>query len=376
MLETHKRSMQSWVKTDLDEKIVLISGPRQTGKTTMAKQLYASHDYLNYDDATDREVFIEKSWRKDVDVVILDEIHKHREWKRFIKGVYDKEGVRPRLLVTGSAKLDTYRKVGDSLAGRYFRYRLYPFDLKELMQWYDTSDASEILNQLLTVGGFPEPFLKGSDRFYKKWRKTHLDIMLRQDLLDLEDVRYIQSIELLIQLLRSRVGSPISYALLAKDLHHSPVTIKKWLTILEQLYIIFTVRPYHRNVAQAVLKSPKYYFYDIGLVEDDGAKLENLVALSLLKNLHYDEDTNGDDVGLHYIRTKAGKEVDFCVVKNKKIHLVEVKVSDENLSSTLSYFNAKLAPESATQVVKNISRERHFLEGPMIVSLDKWLLSL
>lgn len=370
------RLIEKNVKEDLDSKIVLISGPRQCGKTTLSKKIYESYDYLNYDKAEDRYLFIKGAWRKDVDLVILDEIHKHIDWKRYLKGIYDTQGVRPRLLVTGSAKMDTYRKVGDSLAGRYFRHRLYPFDVKELVLSGYSNDLESVVDQLLVTGGFPEPFLKGVETYYKKWRKTHLDIILRQDLFDLEHINHIQSIELLIQLLKKRVGSPISYASLANDLQHSPITIKRWLTILEQLYVVFSVRPYHRNVAQAILKAPKYYFYDIGLVEDAGARLENLVAVSLLKNLHLDEDSKGDDVALNFIQTKQGKEVDFCVVRNDELHLVEVKQSDDTISKNLLYFHHKLSPTSSVQVMRHLKREKHYPNGIRVVDLNAWLTRL
>ena len=210
-----ERNLKSHIIRDLPKKIILISGPRQTGKTTLSKMLIKSFDYLNYDNAADRQRITEQSWDRKKELVIFDEIHKKSNWKSFIKGIYDVEGLNPRILVTGSVRLDTIRKVGDSLAGRYFQFRLHPFDIKEVKDEISPADA---LNRLLTVGGFPEPFLENDINYYNRWKKTHLDIILRQDLIDLEAVRDIQSIETLIHLLKSRVGSTVSYSSLARDL--------------------------------------------------------------------------------------------------------------------------------------------------------------
>lgn len=190
--------IEPYILKDLPEKIILLSGPRQCGKTTLSKQLYASFDYFNYDVAADRLALKRMDWDRDKKLIIFDELHKMKSWKQWLKGVYDKEGIPPALLVTGSSKLDTYRKVGDSLAGRYFQFRLHPFDLKEVMAFSDESPQA-IVEKLLTVGGFPEPFLKGSEEYYKRWRRTHLDIILRQDLVN-------------------------EYAV--KDIHHSRIVIK------------------------------------------------------------------------------------------------------------------------------------------------------
>src|SRR3989338_1134774 len=203
--------------------------------------------------------------------------------------------------------------MGDSLAGRYFQFRLHPLDLKEAMQFY-AHDTEKLFEQLWQCGGFPEPFLKNNITYYKRWRRSHLDIILLQDLIDLYTGRDIQVIESLVLLLKNRVGATVSYANLARDLERDPNTIKRWLQLLENLYVIFRVTPYHQNIARSLLKEPKYYFYDIAQVEgNEGARLENLVALSLLKELHFMEDTLGATTQLNYLRTKDGKEIDFIV---------------------------------------------------------------
>lgn len=342
---------------DLHRKIVLLAGPRQVGKTTLSKQLTSSCIYLNYDASRDRRMMANEEWSRDTELVIFDELHKMKKWKSWIKGIYDSEGVKPALLVTGSARLDIARKAGDSLAGRYFSYRLHPLSVKECST-VSREDSSEIMEKLLTVGGFPEPYLNGSEAFAKRWRRTHLDTILRQDLLDLERVRDIKSIEILLDMLRNRVGSMVSYSSLANDLQVSIHTVKHWLQILEDLYVIFSVRPYSKQIARSILKEAKYYFFDTGAIEGGkSARLENTIALGLLKELHYLEDTTGSRVSLHYLRDKKMREVDFlAVVDHQPAIMVEVKESDDSFSKNLFYFHSFLPGAKPYQVVYNLRR--------------------
>jgi len=358
------RSIADSIKKDLTRKIVLVSGPRQSGKTTLARMLKDRFDYLNFDLAEHRLLLKEKSWDRKKDLIIFDELHKMDDWKSWLKGVYDVEAPPPQMIITCSARLDTIRKVGDSLAGRYFLYRLHPFDIKEACSFL-TPDES--LDRLLRVGGYPEPFLENDDRFYKRWKKTHLDIILRQDLIDLESVRDIKSIETLIELLRHRVGSLISYASLARDLNRDAKTIKRWLLLLENLFVIFPVYPWNKNIARAILKMPKYYFFDTGqVIGDPGVKLENVVAGAILKELNRLEDEEGAETTLHYIRNKEGKEIDFAIkINNNLSHLIEVKNSDDTLSKQFKTFDV-FGNINKIQLVKTIKREKTFPGGEEI----------
>ena len=337
----------------------MLSGPRQVGKTTQSKQLIPSFVYLNFDSASDRNIMRNQEWDRDVQLIIFDELHKLKNWKSWIKGIYDTEGIPPSLLVTGSARLATMRKGGDSLAGRFFSHRLFPLSVNEICRFLK-EDPKNALDKLLALGGFPEPYLKGKDSFAKRWRRTHIDTIIRHDLIDLEKVRDIKSIEILIDLLKARVGSSTSYSSLAEDLQVSVHSVKHWLQILENLYVIFPVRPYHKNIARSILKEPKYYFYDTGAVEGGiGSKLENAVALELLKELHFLEDTSGSKVSLHYLRDKSRNEVDFLtVIDGHPTLMLEVKVSDDSFSKSLYRFQGYLKGTEALQVVYNIDRKK------------------
>ena len=245
------------------------------------------------------------------------------------------------------------------MAGRFFRYRLHPLTVREVGKYLGESPKMS-LDKLLQLGGFPEPYLKGKASYAKRFRRTHTDTIIREDLLDLEKVRDIKSIEIMLDLLRSRVGATTSYSSLANDLQVSVHTVKHWLQILENLYVIFPVRPYHKNIARSLLKESKYYLYDTGAVEGDiGAKLENTVACALLRELHLVEDTTGGRVALHYLRDKDKHEVDFLLlVDNVPVVMIEVKASDEHFSPSLFRFHRYLKDSKVFQLVYNLKKKK------------------
>jgi predicted AAA+ superfamily ATPase len=350
------RYLKDFIASDLDKKITLLSGPRQSGKTTLSKSLpFKAIEYLNFDEVGQRNKIIKKDWSRKADLLVFDELHKMNKWKSWIKGIYDTEGVRPRILVTGSARLDIFRKGSDSLAGRHFLYRIHPFSVAELK----STDTPEVaLQGILERGGFPEPYLSRSDKDARRWRNTHLDVIVRQDLLDLEQVRNIVGVETLIELLANRVGAPISFRNLAQDLQVTPQTVQRWVLLLERLFVVFIVRPYSKNLARSLLKEPKIYFYDTGRVSDSGgARLENAVACALLKRANFLTDTQGKKSEVYYLRDKEQREVDFLtVLENKPEYMIEVKTSDEQFSPHLRYFAERVAHVEALQLVHKLHR--------------------
>ncbi len=375
-----KRHLQTAILKDLNRKIVLLSGPRQTGKTTLAKSLGLSFDYLNWDFLEDRVSVLKKKWDRSKELVIFDELHKMEKFKSWLKGVYDKEGIPPAILVTGSARLDIAKKMGDSLAGRFFPFRLYPLDLWEISKTGAPFNPIQTYERLLSCSGFPEPFLNGEESYYRRWAKTHLDMILRQDLLDLESVRNIGSIETLVALLQTRVGSTVSFASLSRDLQVDPKTVRRWLDLLENLFVIFRVPPFHKNIARSLLKEPKYYFFDQARVKgDEGQKAENLVALALKKQLDTLQDVEGCTGKIYFIRTRDKREVDFLIDwEDSKVSplMIEVKLSDGNLSSSLSYMKGSFEHSNRIQLVKNLDREKHFPSGEKVLSLIDWLAKM
>ena len=368
-----KRTIQKYIADDLLKKVVLVSGPRQTGKTTVSKQICDDFNYFNYDLSEDRLAIQQKSWDRSKQLVIFDELHKMKQWKRWLKGIFDTEGVSPQILVTGSAKLDIHKKVGDSLAGRYFQHRLHPLDLKEIHRFLKIN-LEKGFDTLWHCSGFPEPFLEGSKVYYKRWRQSHIDIILRQDLIDLSSVRDIESVQTLVLLLSKRTGASVSYANLARDLDRDPNTVKRWLELLENLYIIHRATPYSKKVIRSLKKEPKFYFYDHALVEDEGARLENIVANALKKELHFLEDTQGIKGALHYLRTKDGQELDFLInLDEAPSHLIEVKMSDSKPACGFRYFSQLFPNATCLQLVKNLLRDTSFSNRLLIKQVIPWL---
>jgi predicted AAA+ superfamily ATPase len=353
-----KRTIEPFIQEYLTDKIVLLSGPRQVGKTFLSKRLSRNFQYLTFDSSEDREIILKKTWVRDGSLVIFDEIHKLRKWKQWIKGVFDKERGKNQFLLTGSTRLDTFRKSGDSLAGRHVSVRLNPLSVRESM----AANPHEAIDRMLQLGAFPEPYLSNSPKKAAIWRRSHLDVIIKQDLMQLESVRDLVSIELLIDALRRRVGQQIVYKNIADELSVSPHTIKKWIQLLESLFVVFTVYPYTKNILDAVKKEPKIYFYDVGQVQsDEGFKLENIAALHLLKRNQYIEDTEGKQLRLAYIRDKKKREVDFAIEENGKLsHLIEIKMSDDSFNPALNYFTKRLKPTNSFHLVHNLARPKSY----------------
>jgi predicted AAA+ superfamily ATPase len=372
-----KRYLDEPVRKDLSRKMVILTGPRQVGKTWLAKALmpeFKRPQYLNYDYFDDARIINAHSWAIDADMLILDEIHKMSGWKMFIKGVYDTRPENQAILITGSSRLDTFRQSGESLAGRYFHFRLNPLSVKELQGSLAPFEALTLLNRL---GGFPEPFLSGEESGAARWRNQYYTDLIREDIVEFSRVQEIRSMRLLLELLRERVGSPISYTSLAGDLQIAPNTVRRYIDILENLCIIFSIRPFHTNVARAVLREPKIYFYDSGFIKaDEGVRLENTCAVCLLKHVQYLQDTAGEDVNLQYVRTKDGREIDFALSRQGKIEqLIEIKLSDDVPSSSLHFFLKRIPEASACLLVHNLRRERQ-RDAVSVRMAGEWLARL
>jgi predicted AAA+ superfamily ATPase len=356
-----RRYLDDRVRSDLRQKMVLLTGPRQVGKTTLSQQLMVEHpgaQYFNFDVPAHRAVLLAQSWKQSAPLLVLDDIHKMPGWKSWLKGVFDGRAPGQQILVTGSARMDTFQQTGESLAGRFFKLRLHPVSVRE---WCDATSASPhaALTHLLERGGFPEPTLAATDTDAARWRTEYFSGMVREDVLEFSRLQEVNAMRLFAEMLRSRVGSPLSLASMARDLHLSPATLAKYLAILEALFIVFVVRPWHRNIPRATLQSPKVYFYDTGLVQgDEGVRFENMVAAHLLKNVQWQQDTRGQAADLHYIRTKDGAEVDFCLSDGDILtHLVECKLSDTKPHHTLGRFAEQFAQAQAIQLVRECKAE-------------------
>lgn len=343
---------------DLKKKMVLLAGPRQAGKTTLAKSIakeFSSSIYLTFDRLADRQIILEESWLPNTELLILDGIHKMENWKNYLKGVFDTKPPDQKILVTGSARLEIFNQVGDSLAGRYFLHRLMPFSPAEC----EKVNVPYSIDHFLERGAFPEPFFAETLIDANRWRLQYVDSLTRHDVLEFDNIQNVKAIRLVFELLRMRVGSLVSYSSIAEDANLSPTTVKKYIEILEALYIIFRVTPFSNNIARSLLKEPKIYFFDSGLVKgDEGARFENFVAGCLLKHVFGMIDYLAESYSLQYLQTKDKHEVDFALVKDDIIEkMIEVKNSDHHPSKGLRYFHEKYNLP-ALQVVRHLKREK------------------
>lgn len=340
--------------------MVLIGGPRQCGKTTLSKAILSNSKsqglYLNWDATADRKRIREMKWSKDDRLLVLDEIHKMPKWKTWLKGLYDTQNLEHKFLVTGSARMDVYKRGGDSMFGRHHYWRLHPFCLAERPT---EIKANEAFRRLMEVGGFPEPFLSNSPVEAKRWRRERSQLVLREDVRDLEKISDIVSLDLLLESLKSRVSGQIVMANLAEDFEVAPQTIQKWIDICCRMYLTFAVRPYSKSILRAHKKAPRIYFYDNADVDgNEGQRFENLVASHLLKRIQFLEDSTGDRYELNYLRDKEKREIDFVVLKNGKVStLIEAKWSNDTPPSALYFYREKLKAKRALVLVAELDRK-------------------
>ncbi len=386
--------------------MIFLAGPRQSGKTTFSQivsKSFTNHIYFNWDISSDRERFIsepsffENVERKDMSqpLVVLDEIHKYKEWKNYLKGVYDKFHHDYQFLISGSGRLDLYQKGSDSLAGRYFLYHMWPFTVAELAKKNRSMDdflqnplsinmeqnkkLSEIWDRLSEFSGFPEPYLSGKKKNYRRWSNTYSRQLIREDIRDLTNVKAINEIETLFMLIPSKTGSPLSSASLARDLHVSYNTIKSWLSIFETFFMVFSITPWTKKISRAILKERKYYMWDSPRITDQALRFENMVALELYRAITSWNDIGHGTFSMHFIKNKEKQEVDFLLTKeNEPFLLVEAKLTDTQPSKSLIKFQNKLNIPGV-QLTKDGSNFKYLSNGNFKILVApgfQWLSSL
>jgi predicted AAA+ superfamily ATPase len=342
-----KRYLESQVRDDLKQKMVFVGGPRQVGKTTLSRAILKNSKgiYLNWDRNDHRSLILEdKIPHKGL--LVLDEIHKYRKWRNWIKGIYDTEGKTLRILVTGSARLDLYRYGGDSLQGRYHYLRLHPLSVAEAK-----INNQSLFKSLLHLGGFPEPFLGQSETNARRWSREHRSRIVREEIASLEATQDLATLERMALRLPDLIGSPLSLNALREDLQVAHATVAKWLQILERVYMIFRISPLGGPKIRAVKKEQKHYHWDWSVIPELPQRFENLMASHLLKWIHWQEDTQGWNMELRYFRDTDGREVDFVILKEgRPTHLIECKWSDGEVSKHLEYLKAKYPEAHAYQI--------------------------
>ena len=350
-MQAESRYLTSLALEELPEKMVFLGGPRQVGKTTFSLSLLGAADrhhpaYLNWDAPRDREKILKAELPPQQKLIVFDEIHKYARWRNLVKGFYDKRAAGAQFLVTGSARLDYYSKGGDSLHGRYHYYRLHPFSLPELKSFSKRDEAT-----LLKHGGFPEPFFKANDKFTRRWRLERHRRIIHEDLRDLENIREMSLIELLMTLLPERVGSILSVQSLREILQTAHESVERWLTALENMYLIFRIAPFTAKQIRGVKKEKKLFFWDWATATEESARFENMVASHLLKYCHFVEDSEGYAMELRFLRDTDGREIDFLVLRDGKPEFaVECKTGEKQISKRIEYFKTRLKIPEVYQV--------------------------
>ncbi len=390
-----KRYLEKHILSSMRDKMVFISGPRQVGKTTLAKEIGAGYyagkyEYLNWDNRKDRKTILNGTFLADKNLFIFDEIHKYKNWKNYLKGEFDKYKEKFHFLVTGSARLDMYRKSGDSLLGRYRHFRLHPLSLGELldenrsslipfMEPFFSKEAGkqkELFTTLFRFGGFPEVYLKKSEQALRLWHNERTDVVVKEDIRDIESVRDLSALQILIELLPEKVGSLFSLNSLREDLNVTHKTVALWIDVLEKFYYHFRIYPFQSTTIKSIRKEPKLYLWDWSEVKDEDARLENIVASHLLKLCQFLFDVEGYRAQLYFLRDKEQREVDFLVaIDNRPWFCVEVKRNFKDIPSSLKYFSEKLKIPFMYEVVNQDDMDI-IKDNVRIMGVAKFLSSL
>lgn len=387
-----KRYLESNIIADLRQKMVLLSGPRQVGKTTLVRQIgktfFKSFTYLTWDYQPDRKKIINFQLPADTSLIIFDELHKYKLWKNYLKGIYDKHHENFQMLVTGSARLDIYRKGGDSLMGRYHHYLLYPFSLAELLEvknkivpleklnFFNSTFAHKTLELLLRFGPFPEPFLKQNMTHWRRWQMEKNERLVKEEIRDLRLIGDLSTLQILVDILPTKVSSLLSINSLREDLQVAHKTLVNYLNILEFFYFHCRIFPFAKSNIRSLRKMSKLYLWDWSVVANEGAKFENCMAMHLLKLTHYLQNAQGYKIQLHYLKDAEGREVDFLVaVDGQPWFAVETKYDKEKISPHLLYFARKLKIPYLYQVIRE--PEVDYWQGKVrVISAEKFLMGL
>ena len=397
--------------------MVFIAGPRQVGKTVLAKNWAKKKGceslYFNWDDISTRHAYFSDSrffesparalgirdpW------IVFHEIHKRNQWRDILKGVYDIFGDEFRFLITGSARLNLFRRSGDSLVGRYNLFHMMPLSIREVTGSKPTTcflkekdpkslvtafknavshflgpEKIEAYKNFLFFGPFPEPFLKQSERFCRKWHQDYHSLLIRQDLRDISRVTELDKIENLLFLLAPRIMAPLSMANLSNELEVAHTTVKSWLEQLKRLYLVFPVSPWSKKISRGIKKEKKWYFMDWYYAPDGPARMENMVATCLYRACLAVTDMGYGNYTLHFVRTIDKKEIDFIVARdNHPIMAVEVKTGDTKLSKTLKDRQRWFQDTTSigVQIVEQRDVLKKYPDNTWLMSVERFLSAL
>jgi predicted AAA+ superfamily ATPase len=364
--------------------MALISGPCEVGKNTSSR-LVGTH-YLNWDDAADRRLILrgpgavaEHVRLEPLDgrlpLIVLAELHKHRKWREFLKGLFDVSGPRARVIVTGSSQLDVMPHCGDGLMGRYACFRMHPWSVgecaraaagdAEVQPPQPIADAD--WSALLEHGGFPEPFLKRDPRFTRRWQALRQERLVRADLRDIAPLQDPGAMEMLALILSEYSSRQLIYSTLSREIGVAVDTARRWVDLLVRLHYGFLVRPWSMNIPKSLRKEPKWFLRDWSAIENPEARARTLVACHLLKAVEGWTDMGLGQFELRYLRDKSKREIDFLVVRDHRPwFLVEIGKDGQPMSDCLGYFQVQTRAQHAFQAVL----ERQFVNADCFERTD------
>jgi hypothetical protein len=391
---------KAWQDLAAEKAMIFLAGPRQSGKTTLARMIserFPTRLYVNWDNPEDRARLLENPFffqgieRRGAAApfIIFDEIHKYRDWKNYLKGVYDRFHEEFQFLISGSGRLDIYRKGGDSLAGRYFLFHLWPFTLAELfgvgrtfedfkkapleLQAEKEAEKKEVWSSLEQFSGFPEPYLTAKEASYRRWSTSYSQQLVREDIRDLTQIRTIGDLETLYHLLPSKVGAPLSIPSLSGTLKVSYNTVHNWLSVFERFFLIFSVTPWTRRISRAIQKERKIYLWDSPRIKDPAARFENMVALELHRAVSLWTEMGWGTFSLHFIKNKDQQEVDFLIAdENKPFLLIETKLSEDQPSPVLLKFQTFLKVPAIQLTNRSGGYRKLFNDKQQVLVVPAW----
>lgn len=341
--------------------VLTITGPRQSGKTTLSRLLAPDLPYLSLEDPDTRAFATEdpRAFLRQIgDGAILDEIQRAPELFSYLQGVVDADRRMGRFILTGSSQFELIESITQSLAGRASMLTLLPFSLGEL-QTVNREPAS--IDHLLFQGLFPPIYDRPVDP--EIWLQDYIGTYLERDVRQILNIQNLATFQRFVQLCAGRIGQLLNITSLAADTGITRVTAESWLSVLEASHLVFLVRPWFTNTSKRLIKTPKLYFTDPGIASwligarkpthltahpQRGALFENWVITELLKT----QTNGGRKPSLHFLRDKEGHEVDALIETGPNtFHAIEVK-SGETIASDffkgLDYWREKLPTESIT----------------------------
>lgn len=360
--------------------VVTLCGPRQSGKTTLARHLFPGYDYVSLEDPDERMAFEHDPrgfLQQHAAPCIFDEIQNTPELASYLQGIVDKEDRPGMYILTGSRQMELQEAITQSLSGRSGMVDLLPLSQHELQK--DGRALSR--DEKLFYGGLPRIHaqkLKPA-RAYMDYLRTYVE----RDVRRIINVRNVSAFERFIRLLASRVGQIVNYSSLAGDVGVSATTIKEWISLLEASYIVFPLHPYYKNYGKRLIKSPKIYFTETGLVtallgikseemvgRDPliGNIYENYVISEFLKN----QLNKGSSPDLYFFRDSNGFEIDLILEPQRIPHPIEIKSAytyNPDMSKNLRVFTA-LVPESKAATLIYAGKNMGVQQGVNVLTDD------